>query len=83
MTKKIGAREQWFAAPLAGELTIKLPGTMDEAKLGIANPKKPSLDDLWRPNVYEGAAWYQRQIEIPEAWRGRRVTLFLERCRWC
>jgi hypothetical protein len=55
---------------------------MDEAKLGIANPKKPSLDDLWRPNVYEGAAWYQRQIEIPEAWRGRRVTLFLERCRW-
>ncbi len=79
---KTGMSEQRFAAPLPGDAAIKLPGTMDEARLGIDNPKKPSLDDLWRPNIYEGAAWYQRRIEIPESWRGRRVTLFLERCRW-
>lgn len=28
---------------------------------------------------YVGAAWYHRDIEIPEAWSGKRVTLFLER----
>lgn len=28
---------------------------------------------------YTGAAWFQRKIEIPETWKGRRVTLFLER----
>ena len=77
-----GVREKWFAAPLAGDTTIKLPGTMDDAKLGLPNPVKPSLADLWRPNVYEGQAWYQREIEIPASWHGRRVTLFLERCRW-
>ena len=79
---KIGVTEKWFAAPLAGNLKIHLPGTMDEAKLGIPNPVKPSLDDLWRPNVYEGAAWYQREIVIPADWHRQRVTLFLERCRW-
>lgn len=29
--------------------------------------------------VYVGAAWYQREIEVPEAWAGRRVRLLLER----
>jgi len=31
---------------------------------------------------YLGAAWYQRDIEIPPAWQGRRVVLTLERPRW-
>jgi hypothetical protein len=31
---------------------------------------------------YAGAAWFQRDIHIPAAWRGRRVTLFLERPHW-
>jgi hypothetical protein len=31
---------------------------------------------------YKGAAWYQRDIAIPEAWRGRRVVLHLERAHW-
>jgi len=31
---------------------------------------------------YIGQAWYQREIEIPAAWRGRRVDLTLERCHW-
>lgn len=31
---------------------------------------------------YLGAAWYQRDIEIPKDWEGRRVVLFLERTRW-
>lgn len=31
---------------------------------------------------YLGAAWYQRDFEIPQAWKDRRVQLFLERPRW-
>jgi len=31
---------------------------------------------------YVGAAWYQREIEIPQEWRGKRVLLFLERPHW-
>jgi beta-galactosidase len=34
------------------------------------------------PKHYLGAAWYQRDIEIPANWSGRRIGLFLERTRW-
>ncbi len=34
------------------------------------------------PKHYLGAAWYQRDIEIPAEWVGRRTGLFLERTRW-
>jgi hypothetical protein len=32
--------------------------------------------------VFTGSAWYQREIEIPAAWSGRRLTLALERPHW-
>jgi hypothetical protein len=31
---------------------------------------------------YAGVAWCQREIEIPAAWKGRRVVLTLERPHW-
>ena len=31
---------------------------------------------------YAGAAWYQRQVTVPEIWAGKRVTLVLERVHW-
>jgi hypothetical protein len=31
---------------------------------------------------YLGAAWYQRNVTIPEAWANRRIILLLERTRW-
>ena len=31
---------------------------------------------------YLGAAWYQRDVEIPANWNGKRVVLFLERPHW-
>jgi len=31
---------------------------------------------------YVGPAWYQKRVVIPEAWRGKQVHLFLERCHW-
>lgn len=34
------------------------------------------------PKHYLGAAWYQRDIEIPTIWSGKHFTLFLERAHW-
>jgi beta-galactosidase len=34
------------------------------------------------PRHYLGAAWYNREIEIPANWQGKRVVLFLERPHW-
>jgi beta-galactosidase len=31
---------------------------------------------------YLGVAWYQREIEIPAAWKAKRLGLLLERTRW-
>lgn len=31
---------------------------------------------------YVGPAWYQREIELPQAWQGKRIVLNLERPHW-
>ncbi|HUU19429.1 MAG TPA: hypothetical protein VMW72_19930 [Sedimentisphaerales bacterium] len=31
---------------------------------------------------YVGPAWYQKKLDIPKDWTGRRIILFLERCHW-
>jgi hypothetical protein len=75
-----GTNADAYARELPGK--IHLPGTMDDAGLGPRNTKAPKLDGPYRLYDYAGPAWYQRDIEIPPAWQGKRVTLFLERCRW-
>ncbi len=58
----------WFTAPEFAE--YRQPG----------NIKVP----FWlQPELYyAGAAWFQRDIEIPPDWQGKRVVLFLERPHW-
>ncbi|HQU86559.1 MAG TPA: glycoside hydrolase family 2 TIM barrel-domain containing protein, partial [Pyrinomonadaceae bacterium] len=34
------------------------------------------------PKHYLGAAWYQKEIEIPASWANKRIVLFLERPKW-
>ncbi|HKC63230.1 MAG TPA: hypothetical protein VKB86_06305, partial [Pyrinomonadaceae bacterium] len=34
------------------------------------------------PKHYLGAAWYQRDVEIPEDWKDKHITLTLERPHW-
>ena len=62
----------------AGADTIFLPGSTDQGGYGtkVATPDKGWLT---RPYKYEGPAWYEKQVVIPESWRGQRLTLFLER----
>lgn len=60
---------------------IFLPGSTDQAGYG-ARTIDPPKGHLTRPYTYEGPAWYERSVVIPEAWRGQRITLFLERVHW-
>lgn len=31
---------------------------------------------------YKGAAWYQKEISVPESWKDKAVELFIERSHW-
>ncbi len=39
---------------------------------------------FWLQSVkhYQGAAWYQKEVIIPENWKGQNIGLYLERCHW-
>jgi Glycosyl hydrolases family 2, sugar binding domain len=69
-TRWIGhiADRDWFSHPRYAE--YREPG----------NIKVPFW--LQPEKHYRGSVWIQREIVIPEDWRGRRVTLFLERPHW-
>ena len=56
--------------------------------------KKPEYAKYRQPNnfkipfwlqptkYYKGAAWYQKEVNIPASWNKKHITLFLERCHW-
>lgn len=50
-------------------------------KIGYKSPYR-HLDRLTRVYEYMGPAWYQREIEIPVAWKGKRIFLYFERTHW-
>lgn len=60
---------------------IVLPGITDDYKIGYKSPYR-HLDRLTRVYEYMGPAWYQREIEIPAAWKGKRIFLYFERTHW-
>lgn len=81
----IGLKNGW--QNMAFKQLMKLPGTTDDAGLGVANTLKPSLDKLQmshltRKNSYLGAAWYTREITVPDNWKGEEFILKLERVIW-
>ena len=60
--------------------TVILPGTTDENKKGNKNTIFTTAH-LSRIYTYSGAAWYQKEINIPESFSDKHVTLFLERTK--
>jgi len=74
----VGVDQQWFARELAD--TVKLPGTTDENHKGIRKDER-RIDRLSRVWYWKGPAWYQRSVTIPDAWKGKRITLVLERTK--
>lgn len=61
--------------------TITLPGITDDYQIGYKVPYK-YIDRLTRKYEYMGPAWYQRDIEIPMEWKGKRIFMYFERTHW-
>lgn len=80
----VGQKEHWAEAAFTDE--VRLPGSTDENRLGTPTPADyrgpEAMQWLTRRYKYLGPAWYQREVEIPADWQGRRIALFLERCHW-
>jgi len=74
----VGVDEKWFAKVLTD--TVQLPGTTDENRKGIQKDERP-IDRLARVWYWKGPAWYQRRVIIPKEWKGKRITLLLERSK--
>jgi hypothetical protein len=77
---KAGIEQKWFRSALPDK--IKLPGSTDEGGYGTRNTRPPDFNYLSRLVEYTGPAWYQREIAVPADWKGKRITLVLERCHW-
>lgn len=60
---------------------IGLPGTIDTRRLGYAPHDTLETTHLTRLYGYKGAALYERDIDIPKAWKGQKLQLFLERTK--
>ncbi|WP_158796453.1 sugar-binding domain-containing protein [Pedobacter sp. L105] len=60
---------------------VFLPGTLDENKKGFVNHNTTNTDRLSSAYLFEGWAWYQRQVIIPPSWKGRSTLLYLERTK--
>jgi hypothetical protein len=53
----------------------------DYAKYRV--PGKVKVPFWLQPDkYYKGAAWYQKEVEIPSAWKGNYIEMYLERCHW-
>lgn len=60
---------------------IQLPGSTETGRFSLPGKAGDDGGNSSRLFAYSGVAWYQRDITIPNEWRRRRVTLFLERCQ--
>ncbi len=78
-TAGTGMTEKWFATSLAD--SVKLLGTLDENKKGIVNTNTQETMRLSREFMYSGMAWYQKEVNIPEAWKGKSIRLIMERTK--
>ena len=74
----VGMQQKWFNK--AFDDSVHLPGTTDENKKGIFLDEK-AVDRLSRVWYWKGAAWYQKEVIIPENWEGKSVKLLLERSK--
>jgi len=76
--ENVGVEKRWFSEILDDSVT--LPGTTDTNQKGVFKDER-AVDRLSRIWCWKGPAWYQREVIIPEAWRGKRITLLLGRTK--
>ena len=67
-----------------GETTavVTLPGTMDTNRQGTPSTNRQETTRLTRLFSYTGPATYSRTVNIPQRWKNRDVTLYLERTKF-
>ncbi len=78
-TERVGKNDKWFLKKLSDKFT--LPGTTDSNKKGTGKEER-NYKNLNRNNLFSGWAWYQKEVEIPQNFAEKHITLFLERCMW-
>lgn len=76
--ENVGVEKRWFSEKLDDSVT--LPGTTDTNQKGVFKDER-AVDRLSRVWYWKGPAWYQREVVIPDAWKGNRITLLLERTK--
>lgn len=71
----------WVATPrLSSSWWTQQP---ESVRAKYSQPGHVEVPFLSQPaKHYLGAAWYQRDIDIPQSWAGKRVELYLERAHW-
>lgn len=77
-TSKIGIQERWYYQCFTD--SVRLPGTLDENKKGWLNTDTTHLH-LNRVYKYYGAAWFKKEIDIPEDWQDKHIELIMERTK--
>ncbi len=60
---------------------VDLPGSLAENGLG-KKTKGSDFGILTPAYKYIGIAWYQKEIDIPEKFKNKEISLFLERVLW-
>ncbi|MDO4167333.1 MAG: beta-glucuronidase [Eubacteriales bacterium] len=76
---KIGIQEQYYQS-LPGNDTIALPGTTSIAQKGTPSDVKET-GFLTDPYLFEGYAWYHKEIQLDRDCHGKNIFLHLERTR--
>ena len=75
---KTGIEKKYFAA--LPEDTISLPGTISMAEKGTPSDKR-EIGTLTDPYLFEGYAWYAKEISLADEDLEREIYLHLERTR--
>lgn len=65
----LGIKQEWHNQKLIDN--IDLPGFCEQYGYGIKTTE-PAVGKLTRVFTYEGKAWYQKEVDIPGGWNGRR-----------
>ena len=74
-----GITERWFDKILPE--SVRLPGTLDENGKGIINTNTGETMRLSRERIFEGWAWFRKNITVPPEWQGKTIRLKMERTK--